>query len=88
MEAKHLPCASILHEYPPVTHPPNQGGNPMTKTPLLLLKSSNLPIHPARKPVLPSRLLLRKAGKKDYQALKGAGWEGVISKIADPQSKL
>ena len=60
----------------------------MTKTPLLLLKSSNLPIHPAQKPVLPSRALLRKAEKKDYQALRGAGWEGVISNITDPQSKL
>ena len=50
--------------------PPKQVGNPMTKTPLLLLKSSNLPIHPARKPVLPSRLLLRKAGKKAIRPSK------------------
>ena len=48
----------------------------MTKTP-------SLPIHPAQKPVLPSRPLLRKAEKKDYQALRGAGWEGVISLSGD-----
>ena len=26
MEAKHLPCASILHEYPPGTRPPKASG--------------------------------------------------------------
>lgn len=82
-EAKHLAYASILHEYPPVT--PGSRGNPMTETPEV-----KQPAHSPSptSPFFPVDCFSERWGRRDYQALKEAGWEGVILSIADPQSRL